>query len=126
MNSVDSGSSFYEKQTTFDLNNIVRELLVANPSLVADAWEVTLRFDGSTQLIDRTVMQDPEVLGKKSEKGDGVGLCIIAASQDKGHYENADSHDVSRGARDHIAFCLGLHSCLGAALAKLEARICFE
>jgi cytochrome P450 len=103
-----------------------RKLLVVNPSLVADAGEETLRFDGTTQLIDRTVMQDLEVLGKKSEKGDGVGLCIIAASQDKGHYENADSHDVSRGARDHMVFCLGLHSCLGAALAKLEARICFE
>jgi cytochrome P450 len=99
---------------------------VVNPSLVADAGEETLRFDGSTQLIDRTVMQDLVLRGKKLKRGDGVGLCIIAASRDKGHYETAGSHDVNRGARDHMTFCLGLHSCLGAALAKLEVRICFE
>jgi cytochrome P450 len=103
-----------------------RKLLVANPSLIADAVEETLRFDGSTQLVDRTVMQDLEVRGNKLEKGDRVGLCIIAASRDKDHYENAGTYDVSRGARDHMAFGLGLYSCLGAALAKLEVGVCFE
>jgi cytochrome P450 len=102
------------------------KLLVANPSLIADAVEETLRLDGSSQLIGRTVIQDLELRGKKLKRGDGVGLCIIAASRDKDHYEYAGSYVVSRGARKHMAFCLGLHSCLGGALAKLEVRVCFE
>jgi cytochrome P450 len=103
-------------------------LVLRRSSLITDAVEEALRFDGSSQLIGRTVMQDLELRGKKLKKGDCVGLCIIAASRDEDRYESADTYDVTRGARDHmafdLAFDLGLHSCLGAALAKLEG--CFE
>jgi cytochrome P450 len=97
-------------------------LVLRRSSLITDAVEEALRFDGSSQLIGRTVMQDLELRGKKLKKGDCVGLCIIAASRDEDRYESADIYDVIRGARDHMAFSLGLHSCLGAALARLEVR----
>lgn len=97
-------------------------LVLRRPSLITDAVEDALRFDGSSQLIGRTVMQDLELRGKKLKKGDSVGLCIIAASRDEDRYESADTYDVTRGARDHMAFGLGLPSCLGAALARLEVR----
>ena len=103
-----------------------RQLLVNEPERIADAVEETLRFDGSSQMIGRTVMKDVEVRGKRLKEGDRVGLCIIAASRDEERYENAEQYDVTRGARDHMAFGLGIHSCLGAALARLEVRVCFE
>ncbi len=103
-----------------------RQLLVDDPSLIASAVEETLRFDGSTQMIGRTVMKDIEIRGRQLKAGDRVGLCIIAASRDEARYPNAESYDVTRGARDHMAFGAGVHSCLGAALARMEVRVCFE
>ena len=103
-----------------------RQRLLDHPERIGDAVEETLRFDGSSQLIGRTVMQDVEVRGKKLKKGDRVGLCIVSASRDEDRYDNADVYDVFRGERNHMAFGTGIHSCLGAALARLEVRVCFE
>lgn len=103
-----------------------RQLLVDEPGRIADAVEEVLRFDGSTQMIGRTVTQDIEIRGKKIAAGERVGLCIISASRDEERYPNADVFDVTRGARDHMAFGLGVHACLGSALARLEVRVCFE
>lgn len=103
-----------------------RQLLIDNPELIASAVEETLRFDGSTQMIGRLVTRDVEIRGKTLKEGQRVGLCIISASRDEDRYENAETYDVTRGARDHMAFGTGIHSCLGAALARLEIRVCFE
>ena len=103
-----------------------RQLLVDDPSKIPDGVEETLRFDGSTQLIGRQVLQDTEIRGTKIKAGDRVGLCIISASRDEDRYQNADEYDVTRGARDHMAFGSGVHSCVGAALARLEVRVCME
>ncbi|MEE2651735.1 MAG: cytochrome P450 [Pseudomonadota bacterium] len=103
-----------------------RQLLIDDPSRIADAVEETLRFDGSTQMIGRTVTKDIEIRGQKIAAGARVGLCIISASRDEERYENADVYDVCRGARDHMAFGVGIHACLGSALARLEVRVCFE
>lgn len=103
-----------------------RQLLIDDPSLIASAVEETLRYDGSTQMIGRLVTQDVEIRGKTLKAGERVGLCIISASRDEERYENAHVYDVRRGAKDHMAFGTGIHSCLGAALARLEVRVCFE
>jgi cytochrome P450 len=55
-----------------------------------------------------------------------VGLCIISANRDADKFENPDVFDIRRGSRDHMAFGFGIHSCLGAALARLETRVVFE
>lgn len=103
-----------------------RAACVADPSLIANAVEETLRFDGSSQIIVRRVGKDIEMRGKQLRAGDRVGLCIISANRDEEKYQNPDVYDIHRGARDHMAFGFGIHSCLGAALARLEARVVFE
>ena len=103
-----------------------RSLCVQDPSLIEKAVEETLRFDGSSQIIVRRVGRDIELRGKQLRVGDRVGLCLISANRDERHYTNPDVYDIRRGARDHMAFGFGLHSCLGAALARLETRIVFE
>jgi cytochrome P450 len=103
-----------------------RQLLIDDPSLIGNAVEETLRYDGSSQIIVRRVGQDITLRGKALKAGDRVGLCIISANRDAGKYANPDVYDVRRGARDHMAFGLGIHACLGSALARLEARVVFE
>lgn len=103
-----------------------RRLLVEDPALIAGAVEETLRYDGSSQIIVRRIGQDVTLRGKQLRPGDRVGLCIISANRDADRYPNPDVYDVRRGARDHMAFGLGIHACLGSALARLEARVVFE
>lgn len=103
-----------------------RQLLIDDPGKIASGVEETLRYDGSTQMIGRQVMQDVDIRGKSIKAGDRVGLCIISASRDEDRYEHAEQFDVTRGARDHMAFGLGIHACVGAALARLEVRVCME
>lgn len=103
-----------------------RQRLVDHPERIGDGVEETLRYDGSSQMIGRTAMRDVEVRGRQIKEGDRVGLCIISASRDEDRYDRAEEYDVFRGARDHMAFGTGIHSCLGAALARLEVRVCFE
>lgn len=103
-----------------------RAACAANPALVANAVEETLRFDGSSQIIVRLVGKDVEMGGKLLPQGARVGLCIISANRDSAKYKDPDTYNIQRGARDHMAFGFGIHSCLGAALARLEARVVFE
>ncbi len=103
-----------------------RKMLVDDPSLLPNAVEEVLRFDGSSQIIVRRVGQDLEMRGKKLKKGDRVGLCIISANRDSDKYPDPDSFNIRRGSRDHMAFGFGMHSCLGAALARMEVRVVFE
>ena len=103
-----------------------RRMLVENPALIPKAVEEVLRFDGSSQIIVRRVGQDIEMRGKKLRKGDRVGLCIISANRDADKFPDPDRFDVSRGSRDHMAFGFGLHSCLGASLARMEVKVVFE
>jgi cytochrome P450 len=103
-----------------------RRMLVEDPGLISKAVEETLRFDGSSQIIVRRVGKDIEMRGKKLKAGDRVGLCIISANRDPEKFKNPEVFDIRRGSRDHMAFGFGIHSCLGAALARLETRVVFE
>lgn len=103
-----------------------RRLLVDDPSLIAGAVEETLRFDGSSQIIVRRAGCDITLRDKTIPAGAHVGLCIISANRDADKYPDPDRYDVRRGARDHLAFGLGIHACLGSALARLEVRVVFE
>lgn len=103
-----------------------RQMLIDDPSLIANAVEETLRYDGSSQIIGRTATRDVELHGKKIRKGDRVGCCIISASRDEAKFPNAEVYDITRNTRGHLAFGFGPHSCLGSNLARLEVRIAFE
>lgn len=103
-----------------------RRWVVEDLSLLPKAIEETLRFDGSSQILTRRVGKDVEIRGKQLKKGDRVGLCVISANRDPDKFPNPDVYDIRRGSRDHMAFGFGIHSCLGAALARLETRVVFE
>ena len=103
-----------------------RQLLLDNPGLLEKAVEEVLRLDGSSQIIGRVVARDIEIRGKTIKSGARVGLCIISANRDEDKFPEPDKFDIARGSRDHMAFGFGLHSCLGAALARMEIRVVFE
>lgn len=103
-----------------------RALLAKDLSLVVNAVEETLRYDGSSQIIVRRAGKDVTLRGKTIPEGARIGLCIISANRDADKYKDPDRYDVTRGARDHMAFGMGIHACLGSALARLEARVVFE
>jgi cytochrome P450 len=103
-----------------------RQMVIDDPTRIADAVEETLRLDGSSQVIARRVAKDVELEGKTLRAGDKVGLCIISANRDKSRCPMGENFDITKATRDHMAFGFGLHSCLGAALARLEARVVME
>jgi cytochrome P450 len=103
-----------------------RALLFDEPSLIPLAVEETLRFDGPTQMMARTVAQAVEVHGRTLSPGQKVGLLFISANRDERKWADAETFDIRRTVRDHLGFGAGLHACLGAALARLEARVALE
>ncbi|MEW6279885.1 MAG: cytochrome P450 [Candidatus Eremiobacterota bacterium] len=94
---------------------------------VETAVEEILRFDSPSQIASRHVLQDVELGGKRLRPGELVNLCMGAANRDPAVFPEPDRFDVSRpGLAKHLAFGRGIHTCVGAHLARLEARITFE
>ncbi len=103
-----------------------RALLVDDPGLIANAVEETMRFDGSSQLLGRTIMRDHELHGQQLKQGQRIALLPISANRDERKWENPDKYDVTRKTAGHMGFGFGVHACVGAALARLEGRVAFE
>jgi cytochrome P450 len=92
------------------------------PALVEEA----LRFDGPVQMLFRETTGDVEVAGTPIPKGSIVLPIFASANRDDAQFPEADRFDVDRDTRGHLAFGFGIHFCLGASLARLEARVGFE
>jgi cytochrome P450 len=103
-----------------------RALLLERRDLVPNAIEEVLRYEPVSHLQGRTVMRDVEVLGEIVPEGAQVLLLTASACRDERRYENPDAFDVARDVGNHMAFGWGVHSCLGANLARLEGRIALE
>ena len=101
-------------------------MLRADPSLIEGAVEETMRFDGPTQMMARTTTRDVTLHGVTIPAHSKVALIFTSANRDERKFENAEHFDIRRHARDHLGFGGGLHACLGAALARLEARVAME
>jgi len=100
-------------------------LLKSNPSLIANAIEEFLRYDSSVQLTGRVALQDiPDLGGKKIPKGETV-LCLLgSANRDPAAYhDHPDRLDITRPNIRPLSFGGGIHHCLGAQLARIEAEI---
>ncbi len=100
-------------------------LLKANPALITNAIEEFLRYDSSVQMTGRVALQDIEDLGgKKIPKGESV-LCLLgSANRDPAVYpDRPDSLDITRPNVRPLSFGGGIHHCLGAQLARIEAEI---
>ncbi|QZP09171.1 cytochrome P450 [Caenibius sp. WL] len=101
-------------------------LLRADPTLIESTVEETMRFDGPTQMMARTTTRDVTLHGVTIPAHAKVALLFTSANRDERKFERAEEYDVRRNPRDHLGFGGGLHACLGAALARLEARVAME
>jgi cytochrome P450 len=102
------------------------ERLRAEPALVPQLLEEALRFDAPVQLLMRLAMADTELAGVGIPEGSLVVVLLGAANRDPERFPDAEAFDLGRNAQGHLAFGLGNHFCLGASLARLEARIAVE
>src|SRR5262245_37303877 len=103
-----------------------RSRLVENPARIPAAVEETLRYDLPVQLTARTLTRDVELHGQRLRAGEKVALLLASANRDERQFPDPDRFDVDRDASGHLGFGIGIHFCLGASLARLEARIALE
>ncbi len=106
-------------------------LLRANPELIPAALDEMLRYDAPTQFTIRVALADTAVGGHTFRRGDGVIVLTASAGRDDRIYQDADAFDVlrytgARPARKHLGFSLGIHYCVGAPLARIEAEAAFR
>jgi len=99
------------------------DLLRRDPSLLPGAVEECLRFDGPIVLTIRITREDTPI-GDKVIPADRPVMCLLAAANhDPSHFADPDRFDVTRDDNDHLAFGGGVHFCLGAHLARMEAQV---
>ena len=103
-----------------------RRMVEGDPTLVPRWVEETLRYDGSSQALARTLTADVELYGKTMRAGDRVVLLIGAANRDERVFPDPDRYDVMRDTSQMLSFGYGTHFCLGASLARLEGRVALE
>jgi cytochrome P450 len=104
------------------------EKLCADPSLLPNGVEEMLRFVTPIQHFARRVQHDTELAGRQLRAGEYVVLFYGSANRDEEVFgSDAERFDITRANADrHLAFGFGEHLCLGASLARLEARVMFE
>ncbi len=103
-----------------------RALLAADPSLVPNAVEETLRYEAPSPVQGRVNTRDVELHGTTIPAKSKILLLTAAAGRDERKYPDADRYDVRRRFDSHVSLGHGIHFCLGAALARLEGRIALE
>ena len=97
-----------------------------DPGLLEPAVDELLRYDSPVQLDGRVIREDVEMGGKRLRAGQKVIALLGAANRDPAAFENPDALDIGRKGKSHLSFGRGIHYCLGASLALMEARIAFR
>ncbi len=104
-----------------------RALLLRDPELIPSAVEEFLRLTSPVQGLARTTTRDVELQGEKIPKGKKVMLLYASANRDERAFgPTAEQCDVTREVRRHVALGYGPHHCIGAAAARLQARVTLE
>ncbi|WP_135456894.1 cytochrome P450 [Mycobacterium sp. DL99] len=104
-----------------------RRQLVENPALIPQAIEELLRFEPPAPHVARYVTRDVEFYGQTVPEGGVMMMLIGAAVRDSRQFPpDGEVFDIHREQRQHLAFSVGTHYCLGSALARLEGRIALE
>jgi cytochrome P450 len=96
---------------------------LSDPLRVPDWVEETLRYDTSTQMLVRVTAKPVSVRGIDIDAGRRVLLLIGSANRDEDVFFDSERYDLDRSTQDMISFGGGRHFCMGAALARMEARI---
>ena len=151
----DAGERSGEALTVAELLNVIEQILVAgnetttklfasgilalienpdqmskvrsNPELIANLVEEALRIESPVQMLPRIAKVDIEIGGVIIPAGSMLMAMYGCANRDEAKYPSAEMFDIERvNARSHLAFGQGAHFCVGAALARSEARIGFE
>lgn len=101
--------------------------LVADPAgLASGACEEALRHQSSLIATYRTALADTAICGHAVSAGQRVLTLIGAANRDPRKFDAPDAFDITRGSAEHLTFGGGIHFCVGAELARIEARVAFE
>ncbi|MBT6093246.1 MAG: cytochrome P450 [Rhodospirillaceae bacterium] len=103
-----------------------RRAIAADPSLIPDAMEESLRYNTSAQRFKRTLMKDVNIHGQTMKAGDPLILAYGSANRDERQFENPDVYDITRKPKGHLGFGGGVHACLGTAIARMACKVAFE
>lgn len=103
-----------------------RAAVVADPALLPDAVEESLRYNTSAQRFRRCLQKDVSLHGQTMKAGDFVCLAYGSGNRDERQYPDPDRYDITRKPRGHLGFGGGVHACLGTAIARLSVKIAFE
>jgi cytochrome P450 len=96
-----------------------------HPDLMDMAVEEMLRYDTTVQLDSRTALEDVAIGGQRITKGQSIVLLLGAANHDPEVFHAPEQFDITRREASHLSFGRGIHHCLGAPLARTEARLAF-
>ena len=102
------------------------EMLREDRSLMKSAVDEFLRYDPPVQRVSRALYRDANFSGKLLQKGSVVTAVIGSANRDPEVFERPNELNIARKENKHLSFSAGIHYCLGAQLAKLEAEVAFN
>ncbi|QGK68254.1 cytochrome P450 [Allosaccharopolyspora coralli] len=100
--------------------------LVTDPGLAPSAVDELIRFDSPLQLFERTAVADVDIAGHRVREGEKIAVLLGAAAHDPDVFDRPERLDITRSPNPHLGFGAGLHYCLGAPLARLEAQTALE
>ncbi len=103
-----------------------RRATLANPDVISDALEESLRFNTSAQRFKRCLTRDVELHGQTMKSGDFVCCAYGSGNRDERQFPDADIYDIARRPKGHLGFGGGVHACLGSAIARIAIRIAVE
>lgn len=102
------------------------QALRADRGLIAGAIEESLRYDSPVQVLNRWTTRDTMLGGHLLPAGSNVAVAYAAGNRDPACFANPDDFVFDRPVKQHLAFGLGIHFCLGAPLARLEAGVVLD
>jgi hypothetical protein len=97
--------------------------IVADPGLISQSVEESLRFNTSAQRFRRTLTRDFELHGELMKAGDKVLLCYGAGNRDEREFPDPDSYDIHRRPKRHLGLGTGKHLCIGAPVARMLSQL---